>query len=289
MFVTHLDPEVTEQMLDCMFEVRYPSFKSATLIARESGFIRFSDEAEKNRAISEMDGIDCGHRRMDTSAVVPENIRLQAPLPETAQDIHLHHPTSLHHPTPLLTRFSRAIVPPILISERGDIVATKLSQFFSNTGFQGTCTTAIVLSVQVEEFLEDTIQYLQQVPTNTLREEISAVVRDIAAQSPWPSKVLVDGRTGTTFVIINDVWIWGDIEDPDSDVDVEDAIQLINGGLDKMNYNGFGIWEGVGVDGHGGVTMAMAMIIGVTVADEGRSVVLEGNETRGTAYSQIFH
>jgi hypothetical protein len=177
-------------------------------------------------------------------------------------------------------------VPPIFISERGDVVAEKVSHYFCQSSFQGNCTTAIVLSVQIEDFVESVIKYLHEVPSTKLREEIDVVKTDLAAESPWPARVLVDGRTGTIFVVIVDVWVLEDIEDPDSDVEMEDAARLINGGV-SVSETMEDIWQGV-VDGRGGPSMAIALVIGVTVGHEGRMVLIEGNETRGTAYSQTF-
>src|SRR5271170_487927 len=86
-FVGDLGPEVTEYMLVSLFQVRYQSCKSAKIMAdpmsgqsRGYGFVRFSDESERDRALSEMQGVYCGNRPMRISTAVPKNNRNAQPV-----------------------------------------------------------------------------------------------------------------------------------------------------------------------------------------------------------------
>jgi RNA recognition motif-containing protein len=86
-FVGDLGPEVTEYMLVSLFQVRYQSCKSAKIMAdpmsgqsRGYGFVRFSEEAERDRALSEMQGVYCGNRPMRISTAVPKNNRNAQPV-----------------------------------------------------------------------------------------------------------------------------------------------------------------------------------------------------------------
>lgn len=79
-FVGDLAPDVSEFALHQLFHLRYPSCKSAkvmtdpvTSTSRGYGFVRFSDEGEMQRALSEMQGVYCGSRPMRISTATPKN------------------------------------------------------------------------------------------------------------------------------------------------------------------------------------------------------------------------
>lgn len=85
-FVGDLAPEVTEFSLHQLFQSRYPSCKSAkimtdpvTNISRGYGFVRFSDESERQRALTEMQGFYCGTRPMRISTATPKNKSMGVP------------------------------------------------------------------------------------------------------------------------------------------------------------------------------------------------------------------
>ncbi|KAE9378897.1 hypothetical protein N431DRAFT_148671 [Stipitochalara longipes BDJ] len=66
-FVDNLGPEVNESMLVSLFQARFPSCKSAEVIAhpiRDYGFISFSNENDQQRAILEMQNVFCGDHPM---------------------------------------------------------------------------------------------------------------------------------------------------------------------------------------------------------------------------------
>jgi RNA recognition motif-containing protein len=63
-----------------IFQARFPSCKSAKIMtdplsgmSRGYGFVRFSDEADQQRALSEMQGVYCGNRPMRISTATPKN------------------------------------------------------------------------------------------------------------------------------------------------------------------------------------------------------------------------
>jgi RNA recognition motif-containing protein len=79
-FVGDLGPEVNEYVLVNIFQARFPSCKSAKIMtdplsgmSRGYGFVRFSDEADQQRALSEMQGVYCGNRPMRISTATPKN------------------------------------------------------------------------------------------------------------------------------------------------------------------------------------------------------------------------
>lgn len=79
-FVGDLGPEVNEYVLVSLFQSRYPSCKSAKImtdpmsgISRGYGFVRFSDEMDQQRALTEMQGVYCGARPMRISTATPKN------------------------------------------------------------------------------------------------------------------------------------------------------------------------------------------------------------------------
>ncbi|KMQ42982.1 RNA recognition motif domain [Trichophyton rubrum] len=79
-FVGDLGPEVNEYVLVSLFQSRFPSCKSAKImtdpitgLSRGYGFVRFSDETDQQRALSEMQGVYCGNRPMRISTATPKN------------------------------------------------------------------------------------------------------------------------------------------------------------------------------------------------------------------------
>lgn len=79
-FVGDLGPEVNEYVLVSLFQSRFPSCKSAKIMtdplsgmSRGYGFVRFSDESDQQRALSEMQGVYCGNRPMRISTATPKN------------------------------------------------------------------------------------------------------------------------------------------------------------------------------------------------------------------------
>ncbi|KAL1862875.1 hypothetical protein VTK73DRAFT_6594 [Phialemonium thermophilum] len=78
-FVGDLGPEVNEFVLVSLFQSRFPSCKSAKIMtdavtgqSRGYGFVRFSDEADQQRALIEMQGVYCGNRPMRISTATPK-------------------------------------------------------------------------------------------------------------------------------------------------------------------------------------------------------------------------
>jgi len=79
-FVGDLGPEVNEYVLVSLFQSRFPSCKSAKImtdpvngLSRGYGFVRFSDEMDQQRALTEMQGVYCGNRPMRISTATPKN------------------------------------------------------------------------------------------------------------------------------------------------------------------------------------------------------------------------
>lgn len=79
-FVGDLGPEVNEYVLVSLFQARFPSCKSAKIMtdpisgmSRGYGFVRFADEGDQQRALTEMQGVYCGNRPMRISTATPKN------------------------------------------------------------------------------------------------------------------------------------------------------------------------------------------------------------------------
>jgi len=79
-FFGDLGPEVNEYVLVSLFQSRFPSCKSAKIMtdpisgmSRGYGFVRFSDENDQQRALTEMQGVYCGNRPMRISTATPKN------------------------------------------------------------------------------------------------------------------------------------------------------------------------------------------------------------------------
>jgi RNA recognition motif-containing protein len=79
-FVGDLEPSINEYVLVSLFNSKYPSCKSAKIMtdnqsgqSRGYGFVRFSSEADQQRALVEMQGVYCGSRPMRISVATPKN------------------------------------------------------------------------------------------------------------------------------------------------------------------------------------------------------------------------
>ncbi len=102
-FVGDLPPETTELQLHTLFQSRYPSCKMAKIMtdpvtgaSRCYGFVRFSNEQEQQRAITEMQGFYCGSRPMRISIATPKN---QSKNAQVASLLHQHAQVAVHHNT----------------------------------------------------------------------------------------------------------------------------------------------------------------------------------------------
>ncbi|XP_050225075.1 polyadenylate-binding protein RBP47B' [Mercurialis annua] len=78
-FVGDLAPDVTDYLLQETFRVNYPSVRGAKVVtdpntgrSKGYGFVKFGDENERNRAMSEMNGVYCSTRPMRISAATPK-------------------------------------------------------------------------------------------------------------------------------------------------------------------------------------------------------------------------
>lgn len=78
-FVGDLAADVTDTMLNETFASRYPSVKGAKVVidsntgrSKGYGFVRFGDENERSRAISEMNGVYCSSRAMRIGVATPK-------------------------------------------------------------------------------------------------------------------------------------------------------------------------------------------------------------------------
>eukprot|EP01018_Ginkgo_biloba_P035496 Gb_20978 [translate_table: standard] len=77
-FVGDLASDVTDLVLQETFQSRYPSVKGAKVVTDSNtgrskgyGFVRFGDENERARAMTEMNGVYCSTRPMRISAATP--------------------------------------------------------------------------------------------------------------------------------------------------------------------------------------------------------------------------
>ncbi|KAJ1412370.1 RNA-binding domain superfamily [Sesbania bispinosa] len=78
-FVGDLAPDVTDYLLQETFRAHYPSVRGAKVVtdpntgrSKGYGFVKFSDENERNRAMTEMNGVYCSTRPMRISAATPK-------------------------------------------------------------------------------------------------------------------------------------------------------------------------------------------------------------------------
>ncbi|KAJ3410366.1 hypothetical protein HDV05_003844, partial [Chytridiales sp. JEL 0842] len=80
LFVGDLSQEVTDTILLATFQARYDSCRSAKVVtdpltnmSRGYGFVRFANEMDQNRALTEMQGQYCGTRPMRIATATPKN------------------------------------------------------------------------------------------------------------------------------------------------------------------------------------------------------------------------
>ncbi|KAM3695120.1 hypothetical protein ACJW31_07G107100 [Castanea mollissima] len=78
-FVGDLATDVTDNILQETFATRYPSVKGAKVVfdsntgrSKGYGFVRFGDENERSRAITEMNGMYCSSRPMRVGVATPK-------------------------------------------------------------------------------------------------------------------------------------------------------------------------------------------------------------------------
>ncbi|MED6188538.1 Polyadenylate-binding protein rbp47b', partial [Stylosanthes scabra] len=78
-FVGDLAPDVTDYLLQETFRANYPSVRGAKVVtdpntgrSKGYGFVKFADENERNRAMTEMNGVYCSTRPMRISAATPK-------------------------------------------------------------------------------------------------------------------------------------------------------------------------------------------------------------------------
>ncbi|KAK2641107.1 hypothetical protein Ddye_022870 [Dipteronia dyeriana] len=78
-FVGDLAPDVTDYLLQETFRAQYPSVRGAKVVtdpntgrSKGYGFVKFLDEHERNRAMTEMNGVLCSTRPMRISAATPK-------------------------------------------------------------------------------------------------------------------------------------------------------------------------------------------------------------------------
>ncbi|KAG8364272.1 hypothetical protein BUALT_Bualt19G0111000 [Buddleja alternifolia] len=83
-FVGDLATDVTDALLHDTFASRYPSVKGAKVVVDTNtgrtkgyGFVRFGDENEKTRAMTEMNGVFCSSRPMRIGVATPKKPSLQ--------------------------------------------------------------------------------------------------------------------------------------------------------------------------------------------------------------------
>ncbi|EYU37704.1 hypothetical protein ABFS82_02G031600 [Erythranthe guttata] len=85
-FVGDLATDVTDALLHDTFASRYPSIKSAKVVvdansgrSKGYGFVRFGDENERTRAMTEMNGVYCSSRPMRVGVATPKRPSPQQP------------------------------------------------------------------------------------------------------------------------------------------------------------------------------------------------------------------
>ncbi|KAF3780586.1 RBP47B' Polyadenylate-binding protein RBP47B' [Nymphaea thermarum] len=78
-FVGDLSPDVTDYLLQETFRAQYPSVRGAKVVtdpntgrSKGYGFVKFADETERNRALTEMNGVYCSSRPMRISQATPK-------------------------------------------------------------------------------------------------------------------------------------------------------------------------------------------------------------------------
>ncbi|KAG7594358.1 RNA recognition motif domain [Arabidopsis thaliana x Arabidopsis arenosa] len=77
-FVGDLAPDVSDTLLHEMFSEKYPSVKAAKVVldantgrSKGYGFVRFGDENERTKAMTEMNGVKCSSRAMRIGPATP--------------------------------------------------------------------------------------------------------------------------------------------------------------------------------------------------------------------------
>lgn len=77
-FVGDLASDVTDALLQETFASRYPTVKGAKVVidantgrSKGYGFVRFADDNERSRAMTEMNGVYCSSRPMRIGAATP--------------------------------------------------------------------------------------------------------------------------------------------------------------------------------------------------------------------------
>lgn len=82
-FVGDLAADVTDSLLHETFASRYPSVKAAKVVfdvntgrSKGYGFVRFGDDSERSRAMTEMNGMYCSSRPMRIGAATPRKTSL---------------------------------------------------------------------------------------------------------------------------------------------------------------------------------------------------------------------
>ncbi|KAB1227671.1 Polyadenylate-binding protein RBP47B' [Morella rubra] len=106
-FVGDLAPDVTDYLLQETFRAQYPSVRGAKVVtdpntgrSKGYGFVKFSDETERNRAMTEMNGVYCSTRPMRISAATPKKTTSFQPYPatkETYDSFSYRHVFCFHH------------------------------------------------------------------------------------------------------------------------------------------------------------------------------------------------
>eukprot|EP00740_Mantoniella_antarctica_P003924 CAMPEP_0181358212 /NCGR_PEP_ID=MMETSP1106-20121128/5389_1 /TAXON_ID=81844 /ORGANISM="Mantoniella antarctica, Strain SL-175" /LENGTH=450 /DNA_ID=CAMNT_0023471157 /DNA_START=325 /DNA_END=1677 /DNA_ORIENTATION=- len=84
-FVGDLPPEVNDYVLQETFSQRYASVRNARVVtdpatgrSKGFGFVRFSEDGERDRALIEMNAVPCGSRLMRISLAIPRKANLGA-------------------------------------------------------------------------------------------------------------------------------------------------------------------------------------------------------------------
>ena len=77
-FVGDLAPDVSDALLHETFSEKYPSVKAAKVVldantgrSKGYGFVRFGDENERTKAMTEMNGVKCSSRAMRIGPATP--------------------------------------------------------------------------------------------------------------------------------------------------------------------------------------------------------------------------
>lgn len=93
-FVGDLAPDVTDYLLQETFRVHYSSVRGAKVVtdpatgrSKGYGFVKFIDETERNRAMSEMNGVSISSRPMRISVATPKKTTGQVQQYATAKGI----------------------------------------------------------------------------------------------------------------------------------------------------------------------------------------------------------